>query len=79
MSTRISTTTAYHAQSDDQSKQINQMMKIILHFAQKKILTLNSSNSYQHSNKFLIIVSMFLQIVSLIKSSTISSLQTYLI
>ena len=36
MSTRISTTTAYHAQSDDQSEQINQTMKIILHFAQEK-------------------------------------------
>ena len=36
MSTRISTTTAYHAQSDDQLKQINQMMKIALHFVQER-------------------------------------------
>ena len=36
MSTRISTTTVYHAQSDDQLKQINQTMKIILYFAQKR-------------------------------------------
>ena len=36
MSIRISTTTAYHAQSDDQSKQINQMMKIALYFTQEK-------------------------------------------
>ena len=36
MSIRISTTTAYHAQSDNQSEQINQMMKIILYFAQEK-------------------------------------------
>src|SRR6266480_3537406 len=36
MSIKISTTTAYHAQSDDQSKQINQMMKIALHFAQER-------------------------------------------
>ena len=36
MSTRISITTAYHAQSDDQLKQINQMMKIALCFAQEK-------------------------------------------
>ena len=36
MSTRISTTTAYHAQSDDQSEQINQTMKRALHFAQER-------------------------------------------
>ena len=36
MSTRISTTTAYHAQSDDQSKWINQTMKIALHFVQER-------------------------------------------
>ena len=36
MSTRISTTTAYHAQSDDQSEQINQMMKIALYFVQER-------------------------------------------
>src|SRR5204863_6248826 len=36
MSTRILITTAYHAQSDDQLKQINQMMKIILHFVQER-------------------------------------------
>ena len=36
MSTRISTTTVYHAQSDDQSEQINQMMKITLYFIQKR-------------------------------------------
>jgi len=36
MSTRISTITAYHAQSDDQSEQTNQMMKIALHFAQER-------------------------------------------
>ena len=36
MNTRISTTTAYHAQSDDQSEQINQMMKIALCFAQER-------------------------------------------
>src|SRR5436190_13862500 len=36
MSTRISTTTAYYAQSDDQLKQINQTMKIALHFAQER-------------------------------------------
>ena len=36
MSTRISITTTYHAQFDDQSKQINQIMKIILHFAQER-------------------------------------------
>src|SRR5947207_14103514 len=36
MSTRISTIKAYHAQSDDQSEQINQMMKITLCFAQEK-------------------------------------------
>ena len=36
MSTRISTTTAYHAQSDDQSEQINQTMKIALHFVQER-------------------------------------------
>ena len=36
MSTRISTTTAYHAQSDDQSEWINQTMKITLHFAQER-------------------------------------------
>src|SRR5436190_3454920 len=36
MSTRISTITAYHAQSDDQSEQINQTIKIILHFAQER-------------------------------------------
>ena len=36
MSTRISTTTAYHAQSDDQSEQINQTMKIALCFAQER-------------------------------------------
>src|SRR6266480_1075284 len=36
MSIRISTTTAYHAQSDDQSEQINQTMKIILYFAQER-------------------------------------------
>src|SRR5204863_9621930 len=36
MSIRISTTTVYHAQSDDQLKQINQTMKIILCFAQEK-------------------------------------------
>src|SRR5436190_20283266 len=36
MSTRISTTTAYHAQSDDQSEQINQTMKIVLCFAQER-------------------------------------------
>ena len=36
MSTRISTTTAYHAQSDDQLKWINQTMKIVLCFAQER-------------------------------------------
>ena len=36
MSIRISTTTAYHAQSDDQSEQINQTMKIVLYFAQER-------------------------------------------
>src|SRR5437667_8042979 len=36
MSTRISITTAYHVQSDDQSKQINQMMKIALCFVQER-------------------------------------------
>ena len=36
MSTRISTITAYHAQSDDQSEQINQMIKIALCFAQER-------------------------------------------
>src|SRR6266480_494289 len=36
MSIKISTTTAYHAQSDDQLKQINQTMKIALHFAQER-------------------------------------------
>ena len=36
MSIRISTTTAYHVQSDDQSEQINQTMKIILHFIQER-------------------------------------------
>ena len=36
MSTRISTTTAYHVQFDDQSEQINQMMKIALYFAQER-------------------------------------------
>ena len=36
MSTRISTTTAYHVQSDDQSEQINQTMKITLYFAQER-------------------------------------------
>src|SRR6266480_7420871 len=36
MSIRISTTTAYHAQSDDQLKQINQTMKIVLYFAQER-------------------------------------------
>jgi len=36
MSTRISTTAAYHAQSDNQLKQINQTMKITLYFAQER-------------------------------------------
>ena len=36
MSTRISTITAYHAQSDDQSEWINQTMKIVLYFVQKR-------------------------------------------
>ena len=36
MSTRISTTTAYHVQFNDQLKWINQMMKIILYFAQER-------------------------------------------
>ena len=36
MSTRISITTAYYAQFDDQSEQINQMMKITLYFIQKR-------------------------------------------
>ena len=36
MSIRILTTTAYHAQSDDQSEWINQMMKIALCFAQER-------------------------------------------
>ena len=36
ISTRISITTAYHAQSDDQLKQINQIMKIALCFAQER-------------------------------------------
>ena len=36
MSTRISTITAYNAQSDDQSEQINQMMKITLYFVQER-------------------------------------------
>src|SRR6266480_587643 len=36
MNTRISTTTAYHVQFDDQSEQINQTMKIALHFAQER-------------------------------------------
>src|SRR5438477_7893917 len=36
MSIKISTTTAYHAQSDDQLKQINQTIKITLHFAQER-------------------------------------------
>ena len=36
MSTRISIITAYHAQFDDQSEWINQIMKIILCFAQEK-------------------------------------------
>ena len=36
MSTRISTITAYHVQSDDQSEQINQMIKIALYFAQER-------------------------------------------
>ena len=36
MSIRISITTAYHVQSDDQSKQINQIMKIALYFTQEK-------------------------------------------
>src|SRR5947207_12155780 len=36
MSTRISITTAYHVQSDDQSEQINQIMKITLYFIQER-------------------------------------------
>ena len=36
MSIRISITTAYHVQSDDQSEQINQTIKITLHFAQER-------------------------------------------
>ena len=36
MSIRISIITAYHAQSDDQLKQINQTMKITLCFAQER-------------------------------------------
>ena len=36
MSTRISTIIAYHAQFDEQLKQINQTMKIALYFAQKR-------------------------------------------
>src|SRR5205814_3615612 len=36
MSIKISTTTAHHSQSDDQSEQINQMMKIALQFAQER-------------------------------------------
>ena len=36
MSTRISATTAYHAQSDSQSEQTNQTMKIALHFVQER-------------------------------------------
>src|SRR5436190_13309099 len=36
MSTRISITTVYHVQSDDQSEQINQTMKIVLHFVQER-------------------------------------------
>ena len=36
MSTRISNTTIYHAQSDDQLKQINQIMKITLYFVQER-------------------------------------------
>ena len=36
MSTRISTTIAYHVQSDDQLEWINQTMKIALHFAQER-------------------------------------------
>ena len=36
MSTRISTITAYHAQSDDQSEQINQTIKIALYFIQER-------------------------------------------
>ena len=36
MSTRISIITAYHAQFDDQSEQINQIMKIALCFAQER-------------------------------------------
>ena len=36
MSTRISTTIAYHIQSDDQLKWINQTMKIALYFVQER-------------------------------------------
>ena len=36
MSIKISITTAYHAQFNDQSEQINQMMKITLYFAQER-------------------------------------------
>src|SRR5204862_2867119 len=36
MNIRISTTTAYHAQSDEQSEQINQTMKIALYFVQER-------------------------------------------
>ena len=36
MSIRISIITAYHVQSDDQSEQINQIMKIALHFVQER-------------------------------------------
>src|SRR5947207_6829170 len=36
MNIRISTTITYHAQFDDQSEQINQMMKIALHFVQER-------------------------------------------
>src|SRR5947207_5993416 len=36
MSTRISITTAYHTQFDDQSEQINQTIKITLYFIQER-------------------------------------------
>ena len=51
MNIRILTTTAYHAQSDDQSEQINQIMKIALHFAQERNSDIFSS--FKLSDHFL--------------------------
>ena len=65
MSIRISITTTYHAQSDDQSEQINQTMKITLCFAQERnsdteFIEFLSAFKWVFNNNFNIFIDHFL-------------------